>query len=439
MVGCKRTAISLYTGVGGLDFGFEAAGFETVAAVEMDPACCRTVRQNRPAWGLIEGDIHDVSSDRILATAGLRPGEADVLIGGPPCQPFSKSSYWVNGDSLRLDDPRADTLTAYLRVLRDVRPRAFLLENVYGLAYQGKDEGLRLLQEGIAQINRETGTNYSFAWKMLNAAHYGVPQIRERVFLVGSRDGRPFTFPAATHGEPGQGSLLEPVEPYRTAWDAIGDLPERPNEPSLDVGGKWGDLLPSIPEGQNYLWHTNRGGGLRIFGWRTRYWSFLLKLSKTMPSWTIQAQPGSAIGPFHWTSRKLSAREMCRLQTFPDDIVFGSGRTDVQKMLGNAVPSLMAEVLAREIRRQLLGDTTDLGPLRLLPPVRRPVPPLEPLQNVPAKYLELIGNHADHPGEGRTKSSAKAKATTRAAKSKGRKEAEESTPVWQQSDILAAE
>ncbi|MDQ8727390.1 DNA cytosine methyltransferase [Bradyrhizobium sp. LHD-71] len=397
----KRTAISLYTGVGGLDFGFEAAGFDTVAAVELDAASCRAVRLNRPKWGLMEGDIHDITSERILATAGLEPGEADVLIGGPPCQPFSKSSYWVNGDALRLDDPRADTLTAYLRVLRDVRPKAFLLENVYGLVYKGKDEGLRHLLTGIEQINRETGTNYTVSWKMLNAAHYGVPQNRERVFLIGSRDGASFQFPAATHCSAEEHSLLDDREPYRTAWDAIGDLPRLPNEPSLEVGGKWGDLLPTIPEGQNYLWHTNRGGGAQLFGWRTRYWSFLLKLAKDQPSWTIQAQPGSAIGPFHWMNRKLSVQEMCRLQTFPDGLSFECGRTDVQRMLGNAVPSLLAEVLAREIRRQLLGDKKSLGALKLIAPVRHPVPAPERLARLPAKYKSLIADHADHPGEGR--------------------------------------
>ena len=88
-------------------------------------------------------------------------------------------------------------------------------------------------------------------------------------------------------------------------------------ERTLTVGGKWADLLPTIPEGQNYLWHTNRGGGSQLFGWRTRYWSFLLKLAKNLPSWTIQAHPGSSIGPFHWRNRKLSVPEMCRLQTFP--------------------------------------------------------------------------------------------------------------------------
>ena len=242
-------AISLYTGVGGLDFGFEAAGFHTAVAVEMDATACRTVRLNRPDWGLIEGDIHDVDSDRILTTAGLKPGQADILIGGPPCQPFSKSSYWVKGDSPRLDDPRADTLTAYLRVLRDTRPRAFLLENVYGLVYKGKDEGMRHLLDGIQAINLEVGTNYTVAWKMLNAAHYGVPQIRERVFLIGSRDGLTFKFPAPTHESRAEAGLLDDREPFRTAWDAIGDLPANPNEPSLDVGGKWGSLAAHHPGG----------------------------------------------------------------------------------------------------------------------------------------------------------------------------------------------
>ena len=103
-------AISLYTGIGGLDFGFEAAGFRTAIALDNDPVACRTVRLNRD-WPVLEGDIAEISSNAILTAAGLAPGEADVLIGGPPCQPFSKSGYWANGDAQRLDDPRADTLT----------------------------------------------------------------------------------------------------------------------------------------------------------------------------------------------------------------------------------------------------------------------------------------------------------------------------------------
>lgn len=393
-------AISLFSGIGGLDLGFEAAGFDTAAAVELDATACRSLRAIRPGWPVIEGDIHAVPSEAILDAAGLRPGEADVLIGGPPCQPFSKSGYWARGDAGRLDDPRADTLTAYLRVLRDTRPRAFLLENVAGLAYRGKDEGLRTLLDGVERVNEEAGTRYAVAQAKLNAADYGVPQLRERVFLIGSRDGRAFRFPEPTHGRAEEIDLLRGREPWRTAWDALGDLPERPNEAGLEMGGKWAGLLPSIPEGQNYLWHTPRGGGLPLFGWRTRYWSFLLKLAKELPSWTIQAQPGSAIGPFHWTSRRLSAREMCRLQTMPDDVAFTCGRGEVQRMLGNAVPSLLAEVLARAIRAQLLDGPAD-GPLRLLPSRREPTPPPEPLAPVPEQYLALVGQHDAHPGTGK--------------------------------------
>lgn len=265
-----------------------------------------------------------------------------------------------------------------------------------GLAYKNKDEGLDQILKGIASINKRAGTSYAPSVAVLNAAHYGVPQYRERVFIIGGRDGRTFRFPSPTHAAKQEKAL----EPLRTAWDALGDLPILLNEPSLRMTGKWADLLPSIPEGQNYLWHTNRGGGQPLFGWRTRYWSFLLKLAKDGPSWTIQAQPGSAIGPFHWSNRKLSARELCRLQTFPDDLQLDFSRNEVQRMLGNAVPSLLAEVLAWEIRRQLLGTRRMPGEFKLMPPRRNSPPPPERVARVPAKYRAFIGDHADHPGEG---------------------------------------
>lgn len=393
--------ISLFTGVGGLDFGFEAAGYETAVALDSDPVACRMVRLNR-GWPVLEGKIDEISSAQILEAGGLAAGDADILIGGPPCQPFSKAGYWANGDARRLDDPRAGTLAAYLRVLRDTRPRAFLIENVHGLVYQGKDEALRHLKEGLDLVNREAGTRYRMDWAKLNAASYGVPQLRERVFLIGSRDGRPFRFPPFTHGPADSGSVQTGwLEPFRTAWDAIGDLPQQPNDPSLALSGKWAGLLPSIPEGQNYLWHTSRGGGEKLFGWRTRFWSFLLKLKKDLPSWTIQAQPGPAIGPFHWCNRKLSARELCRLQTFPDDLSLDCSRSETQRLLGNAVPSLMAEVLAREIRRQLLDAPAVDSALQLLPPRRSPVPGPEAVEAVAPAFLEYAGDHQDHPGEGR--------------------------------------
>jgi DNA (cytosine-5)-methyltransferase 1 len=286
-------------------------------------------------------------------------------------------------------------------VVRDTQPKVLLFENVSGLAYKGKDEGLGRVLNGLKQINRETGTRYEPHWQVIDAANYGVPQHRERVFIVASRDGREFKFPLPTHGN--IEDLFNPsrLEPYRTTWDALGDLPQRLNDPTLRMSGKWADLLASIPEGENYLWHTPRGRGRPLFGWRTRYWSFLLKLAKNRPSWTIQAQPGSATGPFHWTNRKLSPQEMCRLQTFPEGLEFDCSRTDLQRMLGNAVPSLVAEVLAREIRAQLLDSPARSKRLKLLPPRRKNVPAPERAAKVPRKFLQLEGAHLEHPGEGR--------------------------------------
>ncbi|MBC6476942.1 MAG: DNA cytosine methyltransferase [Hormoscilla sp. GM7CHS1pb] len=161
--------------------------------------------------------------------------------------------------------------------------------------------------------------------------------------------------------------------PYISAWEAIGDIPEDKSQ-KLKVGGKWADLLPSIPEGENYLWHTDRKGGLPLFGWRTRYWSFLLKLSKRLPSWTIQAQPGSAIGPFHWQNRKLSWQEMAAIQTFPKNFKINGPRTEIQRQIGNAVPSLMSEILAREIATQFFDKSFD-EPLILCVPRCATIPP----------------------------------------------------------------
>ncbi|NTX63818.1 DNA cytosine methyltransferase [Myxococcus sp. CA051A] len=393
--------ISLFTGAGGMDYGFEAAGLDTAVALEFDHDCCETLRQSR-MWPVLEGDIFDIPTGAILERAGLKPKEAALVVGGPPCQPFSKSGYWAHGDARRLDDPRSGTLSAYMRVVEEALPQAFVLENVTGLAFSGKDEGLRLLLKNIERINERTGSNYQPRFEVLNAASFGVPQMRERFVLVASRDGKPFSFPAPAFSPPSEKtSLLEMGLPmYRTAWDAIGDLNLDPAE-DLEVRGKWAALLPSIPEGQNYLWHTDRGGGLPLFGWRRRYWTFLLKLAKNRPSWTVQAQPGPAVGPFHWHNRRLSIRELARLQTFPDDVKIAGGRTSAQRQLGNAVPSLLAEVLGRAISAQLLGLKPKRGALKLLPPDRSPTPAPEPVAQVPRAFKKLAGAHEAHPGTGK--------------------------------------
>lgn len=402
--------ISLYTGAGGLDLGLEAAGFETAVAVEMDDDAVRTLRHNRD-WNVIHADIHsdEASSKNILEAAGLGVAEATLLCGGPPCQPFSKSGYWKTGDSKRLNDPRAKTLHAYLRVLRDTLPKMFLLENVPGMAFNEKSEGLQLLKREIAKVNKECGTSYSFSAKQLNAAEYGVPQIRERVFVVGHRDGKMFEFPEPTHVVPPRRKwddeedtavdypVPEGMLPATTAWDAIGHL-EDDDDPDLAPRGKYADLLTSIPEGRNYLHHTDRGAGEPLFGWRTRYWSMLLKLAKNRPSWTLTAYPGPAIGPFHWMSRRLSGAELALLQTFPRSFeILGSTRA-AHKQVGNAVPSALTEILGTAMAVQFL----DLAerPVTLLPDQSMTVPQPTPPGPVHPKYRAMKGSHAPHPGTG---------------------------------------
>jgi DNA (cytosine-5)-methyltransferase 1 len=403
------TGVSLFTGAGGLDLGLEAAGVQTRVAVEIDDDCARTLSENRD-WPLLARSIHEIPSSELLRTARIEPGEVDILFGGPPCQPFSKASWWASGDSRRLDDPRADTLSAYLRVLRDLRPRAFLIENVAGLAFRGKDEGLRLIQRTLDDINRASGTAYQVDLLVINAADFGVPQLRQRAFLLGARDGSRLVALSPTHGEPDRYLDLfdaKPQQPYLTAWDAIGDLEEDDDE-SLAVRGKWADLLPSVPEGNNYLHFTDRGDGPALFGWRRRFWNFLLKLAKDQPSWTLTAQPGPATGPFHWRNRRLSARELCRLQTIPDDYHITGNLAAVQRQVGNAVPSALAEVIGLAVRQHLFGEPEAQGLVSKLVPARRgSVPSPSRPAPVPTKYLPLAGKHSAHPGTGQGFSASK--------------------------------
>lgn len=391
-----HTVVSLFTGAGGLDVGLEAAGFFISICVEVDEDARATLKANRPRWKLAEpGDIQGIAPHEILEQAELRQRHVTLLAGGPPCQPFSKSAYWSNEGARGLRDPRATTLRAYLKVVEAALPRVLLLENVRGLASNGKvDGGLQLLRDGLRTINRRQGSSYELQVVHLDAASYGVPQSRERVFILASIDGRILQVPPPTHGDE------DHLEPYRTAWDAIGDLDQPDWPPELEPTGKWAGLLKSIPEGKNYLWHTPRGGGEPLFGWRTKYWSFLLKLSKRRRSWTVQAEPGPATGPFHWRNRLLSIGELARLQTFPDGYQVVGDRRSAHRQIGNAVPCAFGELLGLEVRRQLLGERHVRRRLMLIPGRREHCPPSHLPQAVPHSYLSLRGCHADHPGKG---------------------------------------
>jgi DNA (cytosine-5)-methyltransferase 1 len=339
-------AISLFSGAGGLDWGIERAGFRVAAALEINEDAALTYEKNFHGLEseVLRGDIRSLETRHLLRAAGLR-GRArpDLLVAGPPCVAFSKSGFWLEWKR-KGRDPAAGLLRAYTKVLSEARPRAFILENVYALTFKNRQSGKafeRLLQE-ISQAG------YAFHWKVLNAADYGVPQLRPRVFVVGVRKGRPLPeFPSATHGGKWErrttGNLARPhVSAAQALADVVADA-----EASESVNGRWGHLLPLIPPGDNYLFFTERRGHSQpLFEWRSRYWNFLLKLHPDRPSPTIQAQPGPYVGPFHWENRRLRVSELKRLFTFPDQFQFVGSRTSVQAQIGNSVPPLLAQRVA---------------------------------------------------------------------------------------------
>lgn len=379
------TVLSAYSGLGGLDLGLEAANFSVLACIEQDHTARQSLLANRPSWTMVtERDIAEASQRLQPASLGIAPGDLGILAGGPPCQPFSKAAQWSKSGMAGLNDERANSLSAFLRLVEVFLPRVVLIENVRGFA-TGKNTALPVVQNELDRINARYGTSYSVECRILNAVDFGVPQRRERAILIAMRTGDAFNWPMPTH----EGT------PVR-AFDAIGDLCI---EEAPKAQGKWAALLPSIPEGQNYLWHTPNGGGAALFGYRTRFWSFLLKLAKAEPSWTLPAHPGPSTGPFHWLNRPLAIEEMLRLQSFPIDWqVEGDYRAQVRQV-GNATPPLLAEVIGRAIGSQVFGMTY-AGPPALSIPRKDVVPPPEPLADVASEYLVLEGDHPPHPGPG---------------------------------------
>jgi DNA (cytosine-5)-methyltransferase 1 len=346
-------SISLFSGAGGMDIGVEKAGFSVRAALEWNADAADTMEKNFPtlASPVRREDAMGVSTKALLRDAGLTGRERPaLLIGGPPCTPFSKSGFWLDWKREGLD-PVASLLQAYTRVLAEAKPRAFILENVYALTYNNR-QSRPAFDRLLAEIS---DAGYRCRWAVLNAADYGVPQLRPRLFIVGAPKRMPIPdLPDPTHEGPwerrrsGGGAGV-----HVTSGEALQGLTTEP-EPSEVIRGKWGHLLPEIPPGENYLhFTTERGHPEPLFDWRSRYWSFLLKLDPGKPAPTIQAQPGPNVGPFHWENRRLRVAEVKRLFTFPDEFTFVGSRNSVQAQMGNSVPPLLAQRVAEAVAASL--------------------------------------------------------------------------------------
>jgi len=364
--GQRLTCVSLFSGGMGLDLGLESVGFDLLLAADNMPAAVATIRQNRPSLPVFSGDISALHAEQVYELSGLRPGELDVLAGGPPCQSFSTA-----GRRRGLEDGRnGPLLFEFVRLIEELRPRAFLIENVKGLlsasvkwrALPYNNNGVRI-DEWHGSMFRELkkrihDLGYSFGYMEVDAADYGVPQHRLRVIVVGYRDAIPVSFPDITHSK--GGGLL--TRPWRTIHEVLRDLDGRDGSyctkfsprklkylRMVPPGGNWRDLPEDIQE-------ESMGRAFFAKGGRCGYWR---RLSFDEPAPTILTEPQNASTSLcHPTEdRPLTVRECARIQTFPDDWEFVGRGAEQYRLVGNAVPVLLAQAIGAHIRKSLLADS----------------------------------------------------------------------------------
>lgn len=302
--------MSLFTGGGGLDVGLEMAGLETTTCVDHDPDSCRTLRHNRPAWNVYEGDIRDFEPE----------GNFDIVVGGPPCQGFSTAG---KGDP---NDPRNFLWKEYFRIVEKVKPLALLLENVSGMASKKNAHHLKAFIESLEKLG------YSVTSGILDAADFGVPQHRKRLIVLAGLGWQP--------------SLPVPVEGRELvgAKAAIGDLVRNTKAPNHEPN----DHADHVVE----RWKKLKEGEVDPNYRRGRIYS-------DKPSPTIRA--GGGYGPkgdhlagfhppIHYSlPRQLTVRESARIQSFPDDWVFQGSKTAQGRQVGNAVPPLLAKAIGQAL------------------------------------------------------------------------------------------
>lgn len=360
-MGSSRAAIiSLFSGALGLDLGLERAGFRVAVAVESNKTAAATIRHNRRDIQVIERDIADVTTTEILAAAGLSVGEPMIVSAGPSCQTFSTA-----GRRQSLAEPRGTLFRHFLRVVREAKPRFFVMENVRGvlssaiqhrpLAHRGPGhpplEPEERYGSAFALILEELRhTGYSVFFDLLNAADFGVPQRRERLLFVGSRDGQRVCLPRSTHGvEPGTGQGA-----WRTLREALEDLddPEplfTPLSPSkravmelVPEGGNWRD----VPED-----HQAEILGRAYDSWGGRT-GFFRRLAWDEPTPALTTRPDSKATMLCHPSqlRPLTVREYARIQQFPDDWEFEGSAAQQYQQIGNAVPITVGELIGHEVR-----------------------------------------------------------------------------------------
>lgn len=382
----ERVLFDLFCGTGGFSYGFEHAGlgFCTRLGIDVLPIATETFRLNHKAALGVTGDIRKARRSELSENLGIRCGDVSVIVGGPPCQGFSSIRPFRSSND---DDPRNSLFEEYASFVNFFRPRVFVLENVVGLATHKGGATIAAMEECFYKLG------YDSEWRLLNAAHYGVPQKRERLIMIGVERGGRIVFPVATHAcqsptigyrdrskmhVPLQGDLwteVKPLPPALGVIDAIGDLPvlEAGEEVTAYSDPPLNEYQQERRRRAKHLsLHNATGHSRRMLeiirhsgrnidsiprhlissGFSTSY----SRLDADEPAVTITVNfvhPSSnkCIHPVQ--QRALTPREGARLQSFDDDFQFAGNRTQVVKQIGNAVPPLLGRAIAGAVHQML--------------------------------------------------------------------------------------
>jgi DNA (cytosine-5)-methyltransferase 1 len=394
----RPIGVDLFAGAGGMSLGFEQAGFNVAAAVEYDPIHCATHEFNFPDCAAICRSVADVDAAYIRRNSVVGDADVDVLFGGAPCQGFSMIGKRA------LDDPRNSLVYHFVRLVVELRAKYFVFENVRGLTI---GEHKRFLEEIITEF-RENGYCVLEDYRVLNAAHYGVPQDRKRLFLLGARHGYPLPkYPQATHA-PSREAADMFLDPTPTVWEALRDLPEadeydelldrdwvrarfdRPTEYSAKLRGLAADdrdrstpreYDPTLLTSSLRTIHTDisKGRFAETRPGEVEPVSRFLKLDPKGICNTIRAGTASDRGaftsprPIHpYSPRCITVREAARLHSYPDWFRLHVTKWHGFRQIGNSVPPLLARAVATEVAEALglsprrPGEAVSLGDPALL-------------------------------------------------------------------------
>ncbi|MGJ5673328.1 MAG: DNA cytosine methyltransferase [Nostochopsis sp.] len=401
MMNDRPIAVDLFAGAGGMTLGFEQAGFDVLASVEIDPIHCATHEFNFPFWSIFCKSLVDITGEEIRKNSSIGDREIDVVFGGPPCQGFS-----LIGKRF-IDDPRNSLVFHFIRLVLDLQPKYFVFENVKGMTI-GKHK------EFISKIIREfeiSKYKINQHYQVLNAANYGVPQNRERLFLLGCRDDLDlpnYPLPITQFTKQNKSNLETKLPPTPTVWDAIKDLPEVEKYKELyerdwivadfDKPSDYGSQLRSLDSpDSNYSYERKYDSRILTSSLRTKHNPESIKrfestqhgkiepisrFHKLDPEGicnTLRAGTPSNRGaftsprPIHpFTPRCITVREAARLHSYPDWFRFHVTKWHGFRQIGNSVPPFLAKAVALEIIKLLNVHLTkplithELGNIKLL-------------------------------------------------------------------------